>query len=120
MKKEFICTVCPMGCNVTVEAENGKIISVTGNTCKRGESYAIGEFTDPRRILTSSVRIEGSERAMLPVRSSAPLPKDLVLECMKEIKAVSVTAPIAEHAVIIENILDTGINIISSMDMEAK
>ncbi len=109
-----------MGCNVTVEAENEKIISVTGHTCKRGESYAIGEFTDPRRILTGSVAIAGSERAMLPVRSSAPLPKDMIFDCMKQIKAVSVKAPIAEHAVIIENILGTGINIISSMDMEAK
>ncbi len=120
MKKEFICTVCPMGCNMTVEAENDTVLSVSGNSCKRGEGYAISEFTDPRRILTASVCVSGSDRAMLPVRSSAPLPKDLIFDCMKEIKALTVNAPVTEHEIIIENILDTGIHIISSMDMEVK
>ena len=40
MKKEIICTVCPMGCRITVEGEGENIVSVTGYTCKRGEVYA--------------------------------------------------------------------------------
>ena len=31
MKKEIICTVCPMGCRITVEVEGENIMSVTGN-----------------------------------------------------------------------------------------
>ena len=43
MKKEIICTVCPMGCHITVEGEGEQILSVTGYTCKRGLEYARSE-----------------------------------------------------------------------------
>ena len=42
MKREMICVSCPIGCALSVELDgDGKVLSVSGNTCKRGEKYAI-------------------------------------------------------------------------------
>ena len=38
--KKLTCIVCPMGCPLEVTLEGGNILSVTGNTCPRGEKYA--------------------------------------------------------------------------------
>ena len=40
-RKELICIGCPLGCNLTVEMDGGQVVSVNGNTCKRGENAAI-------------------------------------------------------------------------------
>ena len=37
--RELICIGCPLGCPLTVRMDGGEI-QVSGNTCKRGESYA--------------------------------------------------------------------------------
>ena len=39
-RKELICIGCPLGCNLTVEMDGGQVVSVNGNTCKRGDDYA--------------------------------------------------------------------------------
>ena len=31
MKKQFTCIVCPNGCEIEAEVENGQVISVTGH-----------------------------------------------------------------------------------------
>ena len=67
--KQLNCINCPMGCLLTVTLEDGKVTNVTGNTCPRGETYAHQELTDPQRMLTSTVSIEGGELPLLPVVS---------------------------------------------------
>ena len=64
MKKQFTCIVCPNGCEIEAEVENGQVISVTGHTCPRGEQYVRQELTAPRRTIASSVLVKGGE---LPV-----------------------------------------------------
>ena len=49
MKKQFTCIVCPNGCEIEAEVENGQVISVTGHTCPRGEQYVRQELTAPAR-----------------------------------------------------------------------
>lgn len=110
---ELICIQCPIGCHLTVTQENNEIV-VTGNTCPRGKQYAIQETTDPRRTLTSTVSIVSNEARRLPVISDKPLPKDLLLDASLALKEVCVKAPVNMNDVIIENILDTGCNIIAS------
>ena len=43
------CIVCPVGCRLTVEMEDGKVLKVSGNECKRGEEYARKECVNPVR-----------------------------------------------------------------------
>ena len=45
--RNLTCISCPMGCALTATLEGGEVISVTGNTCKRGDIYARKEVTNP-------------------------------------------------------------------------
>lgn len=112
MTKDLTCIICPQGCSLKVEIENGKVINVEGNTCKRGYDYAVSEVTNPVRTITSTIKIENGE--MLPVRTDKPIPKELIFKCMEEINKKTVKAPIEMGQVIIENILNTGSNIIAT------
>lgn len=112
MKKTLTCIICPIGCQLEVELDGGKVMSVKGNTCKRGAEYAESECTDPRRVITTTVKtVDGR---IIPVKTDIPISKKLIFECMKEINGIH---PGAEKAffvgdIIKTNILDTGANIV--------
>ncbi len=113
--KELICVSCPIGCAVTVTLdENNEVVSVTGNTCKRGDSYARQECTHPERMLTSTVKVTGSRLPVVPVKSAKPVPKELLLDCMQEINRVIVQAPVHIGDVVLSNILNTGVDIVAT------
>ncbi len=114
MKRELTCVACPLGCTVTVEYNDTEVLSVTGNTCKRGEAYAKTEITNPTRSLTSSVKVNGGIHPVVPVKSSTPVPKTMLFECMEVINNTCVDAPVTLGQVIIENILDTGADIVAT------
>lgn len=117
MKKEIICTVCPRGCAVTVEGSGNEIKSIEGYSCKRGMEFAKSEFTNPVRILTTLVKIDGVENDLLPVRSDKPIPKIAIFDCMKVIKDAKVKMPIKRYDVVIEDICGTGANIVATKDI---
>ena len=115
MQKNIICVACPMGCGVTVEiADNGDILSVTGNTFKRGDAYARAECTNPVRSLATTVKVNGGIHNVVPCKSAGSLPKDKIMECMKIINNAQADAPVALGDVLVENILGTGIDIIAT------
>ena len=62
--RNLTCISCPMGCPITVEMEGEEIISVTGNTCKRGEVYARKEVTNPYRNLHCKSAGRGSRHGV--------------------------------------------------------
>lgn len=116
--KEMNCIVCPLGCKLTVQLESGKVLSVTGNTCPRGEKYANEELTAPTRMLTSTVKITNAILPLLPVVSEKPLPKNKVLDCAIKLRNITVNTPIKQGDVIVANILNSGVNIVASRSME--
>lgn len=118
MIKNIICVSCPMGCPVSVEISDtaGKVLNVTGNTCPRGKAYAITECTAPVRMLTSTVKVRGGKTAMVPVKTSAPIPKGMMFDVMKEINKVEIDSPVKLGQVIIADVLGTGADIIATND----
>lgn len=119
MTRNITCTACPLGCAITVELnEDGAILSVSGNTCKRGDAYARTEVLAPTRTLTTTVRLTGGSRPVLPVKSASPLPKQMLFDCMKVLNHITVSAPVKIGDVIVPNILDSGIDIVASEHME--
>ncbi|HOS69200.1 MAG TPA: DUF1667 domain-containing protein [Bacillota bacterium] len=110
------CTICPIGCRIEVieDSSSDSGYLVKGNKCNRGIGYAITEVTNPARILTTTVKLNNACLRRLPVRTDKPVPKNLMLDCMKVINSVEVDTPIELGTVIIENILSTGVNVISS------
>ena len=114
MKRELTCVACPLGCAITVEYEGTEVFSVTGNTCKRGDAYARTEIVNPTRNIASTVKVVGGVHPVVPVKTSAPIPKTMIFDCMKEINAVSVTAPVTIGQVIIPTVLNTGVDIVAT------
>ena len=112
MEKSFICINCPRGCRLKVDV-NGENITVTGYKCKRGLDYAKQEAIHPVRTLTSTVLVEGNARP-LPVKTSKPIPKELLFEAMKQISAVRIKPPVKIGDAIIKDILNTGADIIAT------
>lgn len=120
-KRELTCIGCPLGCQITVELENGEVTSITGNTCKRGSDYARKEVTNPERTVTSTVMIEGGETdTFLPVRTASDIPKDKIFECMQCLKGVTVKAPVAVGDVIVADVAGTGVDVVSAKTVPAK
>ncbi len=114
---EMTCIVCPRGCHMLVEAEGGVYKSVSGNFCRRGESYAKAEIEAPTRMVTSTVRIEGGILPVIPVRTASPIPKGDIMKCMGEIARAVAKAPIEVGDVVIRNVAGSGVDIIASRSM---
>lgn len=116
MNKKLICIECPKGCVLSVVCEEGRVVSVSGHSCPRGEAYAFAEIENPRRILTSSVLAEGLTLKMIPVRTDTPIPQGKILEAMAEIKTIRVRKDVRAGDVIRENFLDLNVNLIATRD----
>lgn len=117
IKTELTCIVCPMGCHLNVEQlEEG--FKVEGNICKRGEKYAVQELTNPTRVITTTVKLENSYLQLLPVKTEDPIPKGMIFDIMEALDKIIVNAPVKVGDVIVENILDTGVNVISAKTMD--
>ena len=114
--KKLTCIVCPRGCQLTVSKIEDEF-KIEGNRCKRGIPYAVSEVTNPVRKITSTVKINNAMYPRLPVITDQEIPKGLIFDIMKEIDQVELTSPVNYGDVIIENVLDTGVNIIASRSL---
>ena len=115
--RELTCISCPIGCQLTVTMEEGKVVSVTGNTCPRGEVYAVNEVPHPVRTLTTTMAISNRKGIMLPVKSDNPIPKEKMMDVMKIVNATKVEAPVAIGQVLIPEVCE-GCNIIAAYFVE--
>lgn len=112
---EMICIVCPIGCHLQVEIEND--YKVTGNACPRGEVYGKEELIAPKRVVTSTVRIEGGIHKRVPVKTTEAIPKERVFDCMDLLKDIQLKSPVRVGEVILENLFGTGVNLVVTRDM---
>lgn len=112
MIKKITCIECPKSCLLSVDAENCRVMKVTGNECPRGEKYAASEIENPMRVLTSAVLTKGLSLKMVPVRTNKPIPKSMLIPAMTEIKKVILTEPVATGGIIIKNLLNSGADLI--------
>lgn len=117
-KREFVCIGCPLGCNVTVELDGTEIKNITGNTCPRGADYVTKELTDPRRIVTSLVRVTDGELPVVSVKTASDIPKDKIRDCIRALKDVELPAPVQVGDVVLENVCGTGINVVATKTIE--
>lgn len=113
--KEIICIVCPKGCHIKYNEETDEFSNFV---CKRGPEYAKKELTNPTRILTTTVEIKDSICPRLPVVTSQDIPKTMIFECIKALTNIEVQAPIKVGDVIVENILNLGVDIVATKTVE--
>jgi CxxC motif-containing protein len=116
---ELICITCPMGCTLDVSHEGSTIVDVVGHTCKRGVDYAQEELTDPRRNVTTTVRVKGGLHPLLPVHTSAPIPKARIFDLLADIRKVEVQAPVSMGKAVLSKVVGTDVDVLASRDMPA-
>ena len=118
--RELTCIGCPLGCSITVTMNGTDVVSVTGNTCPRGDAYARKEVTNPTRIVTSTVRVEGGISPMVNVKTASDIPKAKNFECASALKNVVVTAPVKIGDVVLSNVAGTGVDVVAAKNIAAK
>ncbi|MBR5152077.1 MAG: DUF1667 domain-containing protein [Clostridia bacterium] len=112
MKRELTCIICPLGCSLVAELEDGQVTAVKGNTCPRGAVYAREECTNPKRTVTSTVRCK--DGSMVSVKTDGTIPKEKMAECMDAINHVILDLPVSVGDVIIEDIF--GCNVVATQN----
>lgn len=113
--KNLICIVCPLGCHLEVDEKDD--YKVNGNACARGEVYGKEELLNPKRVVTSTLKIEGGIHKRIPVKTDGAIPKELVPKCMDLLKNKVVKSPVKIGDKVFENIFETGVNIVITRDM---
>ena len=116
MIRELTCIVCPKGCQLKVELDGKTVVSVTGQTCKRGEVYANTECTAPMRTLTTTAPVLGG--GVVPVKTDRTIPKEMLFDCMKAVNEARVSPDAKLGDIVIENVLGTGANIVTTRNVK--
>lgn len=117
MEQLITCINCPVGCRLIVSlSDSGEFLSVSGNTCPRGAVYARQECTQPQRMITAVIPVNGSDTP-LSVKTSKPVPKSMIFPVMHEIGRLSLVKPVKIGQVIISDVLHTGADIIATRNL---
>lgn len=117
--KVIRCIVCPTGCQIQAISKGSDIV-FEGYTCKRGLEYAEQEYFEPKRILTTTIRVENGFLPLIPVRTDKPILKEKLNEALIEIAKIQVKAPIKMGEILMENLLGLQSNVIASRDLNAR
>ena len=115
MKKEFVCVICPRGCGLRVTGEPGAY-QVEGNLCPRGAKYAVEEATDPRRTVTSTVRVSNRAHTMVSVKTSVPVRRDDIFRVMGALRSARAEAPIRIGEILLRDVC--GADIIATREID--
>ena len=112
-ERNLTCIVCPRGCQLTVKFDGeGKISEISGNACKRGVTYAENECTHPVRVVTSTVKC--SDGGIVAVKTSAPVPKEMVFEVMRKINLVRCSPDVKIGDEIISAVCSLGVSVVAT------
>lgn len=118
--KELTCINCPMGCRITVELDGGSVVSVSGNTCKRGDTYARTEVVAPVRTVTTTIKVSGGVVDRVSCKTKSPVPKEKIFDVMAEIGSVCCSAPVKIGDVLIQDCAGTGVPIVATKSVDMK
>lgn len=116
--RELTCIGCPMGCQITVELDENGVRSISGNTCKVGETYAGNEVLHPMRTVTSTVRVKDGELPAVSVKTNREVPKDRIFAVMKALGGVTVQAPVRIGDVVLADVCGTGADVTATKTVE--
>jgi len=121
MEKEIICISCPIGCRLKVTYDetnpSPENIKVENNKCPRGKEYGIEEILSPKRVVTATASIESKIQPRIPVKTTAPINKDLIFPLLKDIYTLKLKPPIKIGDKIIKNYKETGIDIVATFSL---
>lgn len=113
----YLCIGCPLGCRLEVEEDAGAVVEVRGFACKRGKEYAEREHVDPRRMVSTTMRVVDGLWVRLPVKTTVPVPKHQVAAVCQTLRQITMRAPVKRGDVIVSNVLNTGADVVATRDV---
>lgn len=118
MMKRMTCVLCPNGCKLKVEVSDKETLSVIGARCSKGETFASQEISDPKRNIATSVLVKGGTMPLTSVRLTASIPRRHIFDVMNEIRKVEFEAPVTSGQILIKNVLNLGVDVMSTKQVE--
>lgn len=121
MIKELICVICPNGCQLQAEIQEGEppvVTDVTGNLCDKGPDWARQEIINPMRTIASSVLVDDGDFPMVSVRTDSPISLKKIFDVMEEIRSLRIKAPVSIGDLIIEDVAGLPCNIIATRNVQ--
>lgn len=118
MMKEFTCIMCPNGCEIQAQWEEGAVGKIMGAACPKGREYVTQELTAPRRNIATSVLVEGGALPLVSVRLTAPIPKEAIFPALQEIQKVVLKAPVKAGTVVIRHLLGYDSDVVATRDCD--
>ena len=119
-ERHLICIGCPVGCALTVKTEQGAVISVEGNTCKRGREYGEKEVTAPARTVTTTVTVTGGKIPAVSVRTRKDIPKEKNFDCIRALKGIQIPAPVHTGDIILADAAGSGVDVVATKTVELR
>ena len=116
MSKEFTCIVCPLDCLIKVDDQN----QINGYSCIRGLEYAKNEIFAPKRMLSTTIRTDNKDVPVISVKTDGAIPKEFIFDVLKIIKSFVLTHSVEVGDILIENVLNTGVNVVSTKSLKHK
>ena len=121
MLREYTCIICPNGCEIQAEGpDEGGEYRITGASCKRGNEYVLQEIQDPRRTFATSVAVRGGKLDLASVRLTRPIPLGKVMEAMKEIRKITLNAPVQAGEVVLTGLLGMDCDVIVTRSVSGR
>ena len=117
MKKQFVCIVCPNGCELTADIVDDMPANIEGGLCCRGREYVENEVLHPVRTIATSVRVLGGEMPLVSLRLDRAIPKKDIFPLMEQLKRIRLTAPVRIGQVVLADVLQTGANVIATKNI---
>lgn len=116
-KKSLTCIGCPMSCPLELVIVDGEIREITGNDCKRGEVYARQEYTNPCRMVSTTIACISGLWPRLPVKTAEAVPKDKVMAVALALHALEIEAPVQMGQDILDDVAGTGIAVVATRSL---
>jgi CxxC motif-containing protein len=86
-RKQCICIVCPNCCTLETDGKN-----VIGAGCERGEAFALQEWIEPLRVLTTTIRCETEKGIkILPVKTATSVSVSRMPAIIKGIRRLHIS-----------------------------
>ncbi len=117
-ERSLVCISCPIGCRLTVVEDPPGTIAVSGNKCARGEVYGREEMLSPKRVVTATVLTDSSTMRRLPVKTTAPLAKELIPGLLSGLYRMRVPLPVRCGQVILHDLEGSGIDLVATRSAE--
>jgi CxxC motif-containing protein len=118
MERMMVCISCPLGCRLTVTWEDENDITVKGNKCAKGESYAQEEILAPKRVVTATVRAATGADRRLPVKTSLPMLKEYIPALLNRVYKLDLRPPIVRGQVLLKNIEGTDVDLVATRSIK--